>query len=94
MNQNTIMRLLVLAGERCELLLDSKLQNLNVQDVEVDEIWGFVYKKEGHRTAYEQDFAEIGSAYCFVAMERNTETRCSRTTCARQPAALQPHSTS
>ncbi len=67
------MRLLTKAGERCEALLESKLQNLKVQDVEVDEIWGYVGKKEGHRTAYEQDFAEIGDAYCFIGMERSTK---------------------
>ncbi len=72
-HRDTILRLLVLAGERCEKLMETKLQNLDVQDVEVDEIWGFVGKKEGHRTAYEQDFAGIGDAYCFVAMERNTK---------------------
>ncbi len=72
-HRDTILRLLVLAGERCERLMDEKLQNIDVRDVEVDEIWGYVYQKEGHRTAYQQDFAEIGDAYCFVAMERNTK---------------------
>src|SRR5271169_3864875 len=68
MDRNTIMRLLVLAGERCERLMEAKQQNLDVRDVEVDEIWGYVAKKEGHKIVYEQDFAEIGDAYCFVAM--------------------------
>ena len=72
-HRDTIMRLLVLAGERCEKLMESKFQNLDVRDVEVDEIWGYVGKKEGHKTAYEQDFVEIGDAYCSVAMERNTK---------------------
>jgi len=71
--RNTIFRLLVLAGERCQRLMDEKLINLDVRDVEADEIWGYVGKKEGHRTAYEQDAAEIGDCYCFVAMERNTK---------------------
>jgi IS1 family transposase len=72
-HRDTILRLLALAGERCQRLMEDKFQNLNVRDVEVDEIWGYVFKKEGHRTAYEQDAAEIGDAYCFVAMERNTK---------------------
>jgi transposase-like protein/IS1 family transposase len=72
-HRDTILRLLVLAGDRCQRLMEVKFQNLHVRDVEVDEIWGYVGKKEGHRTAYEQDFAEIGDAYCFVAMERNTK---------------------
>jgi IS1 family transposase len=72
-HRDTIMRLLVLAGERCGRLMESKFQNLDVREVEVDEIWGFVGKKEGHKTAYDEQFAEIGDAYCFVAMERNTK---------------------
>jgi IS1 family transposase len=72
-HRDTILRLLVLAGERCQRLMDEKLVDLPVRDVEVDEIWGYVFKKENHKTAYDQDFAEIGDAYCFVAMERNTK---------------------
>ena len=72
-HRDTILRLLVLAGERCQRLMDEKLVNLDVRDVEVDELWGFVAKKEAHRAAIEQDAAEIGDAYCFVAMERNSK---------------------
>ena len=73
MDRNTIMRLLVKAGEHCEKLLEEKLQNLDVRDVEIDEIWGYVFKKEGHKSAYEQRFAEIGDCYCYIAMERTTK---------------------
>jgi IS1 family transposase len=41
--------------------------------VEIDEIFGFVQKKEGHKLSHEKDIAEIGTAYCFVGMERNTK---------------------
>ena len=50
MDRNTIMSLLVKAGERCEKLMLSKIQNLIVKDVEADEVWGFVGKKEGHKS--------------------------------------------
>ncbi|HEV2485104.1 MAG TPA: IS1 family transposase [Terracidiphilus sp.] len=72
-HRDTILRLLVLAGERCEKLMEGKLQGIRVHDVEVDEIWGYVGKKENHKNAYDSQFAEIGDAYCFVAMERNTK---------------------
>lgn len=72
-HRDTILRLLVLAGERCERLMEERLQSIDVRDVEVDEIWGYVFKKEAHKTAYEQQYAEMGDAYCFVAMERNTK---------------------
>jgi hypothetical protein len=70
-HRDTILRLLVLAGERCQALMLAKLQNLSVKDVEVDEIWGYVGKKEGHKS--DDDGAEVGDAYCFIGMERSTK---------------------
>lgn len=58
MDRNTIMSLLLKAGERCQRLMNEKLFNLDVRDVEADEIWGIVAKKEGHRTAADQNVAE------------------------------------
>lgn len=71
LDRNTIMSLLVKAGDRCETLMVEKIVNLPVQDVEVDEIWGFVQKKEGHKT--DDDGEDVGDAYCFVGMERSTK---------------------
>jgi IS1 family transposase len=72
-HRDTILRLLVLAGQRCQRLMDVKINNLNVRDVEVDEIWGYVFKKEGHKWEHEKPFDEIGGPYCFVAMESNSK---------------------
>ncbi len=73
MDRNTIMSLLLKAGERCQHLMDEKIRGLNVQDVEVDEIWGYVFKKEAHKFKHEEGNQEIGDAYCFVAMERSSK---------------------
>lgn len=73
MDRNTIMRLLVRAGDRCETLMLSTIHRLTVRDVEADEIWGYVQKKEGHKAPHEESIEEIGDAYCFVGMERNTK---------------------
>ena len=70
-DRNTIMSLLVKVGERCKTLLIEKIVNLPVKDVQADEIWGFVQKKEGHKWPHEEESQGIGDAYCFVAMERN-----------------------
>ena len=72
-HRDTILRLLPLAGERCQHLMAEKIKGLEVKDVEVAEIWGYVYKKEGHRREHEQNNTRIGDAYCFVAMERNSK---------------------
>ena len=70
-HRDTILRLLVLAGQRCDALMLSKVQSLQVKDVEVDEIWGYVGKKEGHKS--DDDGVEVGDAYCFIGMERTTK---------------------
>jgi transposase-like protein len=63
LDRNTIMKLLVLAGAKCEKLLGRVLVNVPVRDVECDEIWGFVGKKEGHKKASEANDESIGDAY-------------------------------
>lgn len=73
LHRDTIMRLLVLAGERCEKLLEEKISNLRVKDVEADEMWGYVFKKENHKLPEESGSDELGDAYTFVGMERNTK---------------------
>ena len=72
-DQNTIMKLLTLAGERCEQLMGRLIVNVPVKDVECDEIWGFIQKKEAHKSPKEAHDNSIGDAYCFVAIERNTK---------------------
>jgi IS1 family transposase len=72
-HRDTIMRLLALAGEKCSALMGRLIVNVPVKDVECDEIWGFVGKKEGHKWAHEANDGSIGDVYTFVAIERNTK---------------------
>ncbi len=60
-HRDTILRLLVLAGDRCLTLFVEKLVNLNVTDVQADEIWGFIQKKEGRKRG--GDGADLGDTY-------------------------------
>jgi transposase-like protein/IS1 family transposase len=71
--KKTILKLLVLAGEKCERLLDEKLRNLTVRDVQADEMWGFVGMKEKTKKEYGLADATQGDAYTFVAIERRTK---------------------
>src|ERR1700682_3914829 len=50
---NTLTKALGLAGERCEKLMGRLIVNVPVRDVQCDEIWGFVQKKEAHKTPME-----------------------------------------
>ncbi|MGH9605395.1 MAG: IS1 family transposase [Terracidiphilus sp.] len=72
-HRDTILKLIILAGDGCRSLLQERIRGINVADVQVDEIWGYVFKKEGHKWAHEKDIEEIGDAYCFVAIERDTK---------------------
>ncbi len=73
LDQNTIMKALVLAGQRCEKAMARLIVNVQVKDVQADEIWGYVAKKEGHKLPSEKDDDSIGDAYCYVAMERHSQ---------------------
>ncbi len=65
------MRILATAGERCEALLESKVKDIVVTDVQCDEIWSFVGKKESRRVYGDKDFHYIGDAWTYIAIERN-----------------------
>jgi IS1 family transposase len=71
LDRNTIMKILTLAGEECEALMGRLIVNVPVRDVQADEIWSFIGKKEKMRTS--DDDPNMGDAYCFVAMERDTK---------------------
>jgi transposase-like protein len=68
----SLVKLLLIAGERCESLMNS-MRNVRVQDVQCDEIWGYVYKKEGHKAANEYENDSIGDCWSWTAIERNTK---------------------
>ena len=67
------MRLWVVSGEKCERLLKERIRNVPVSDVQCDEIWGFVQKKEQNKWLDEVGRKNIGDAYTFVAIERNSK---------------------
>jgi IS1 family transposase len=71
-HRDTIMDLLVKAGSHCEELLNC-MRDVPVTDVQVDEIWGFVGKKEKRRVYGDKDFHSIGDAWTFIGIERNTK---------------------
>ncbi|OFV96987.1 MAG: hypothetical protein A3F68_05770 [Acidobacteria bacterium RIFCSPLOWO2_12_FULL_54_10] len=72
-HRDTIMRLLLVAGDKCERLMKKHIHNVPVTDVQCDEMWGFVGKKEQNKWMTEVNNKNIGDAYCFVAFERNSK---------------------
>jgi len=68
---NTLMKILVKAGEKCEKLMGRLIVKVPVKDVQCDEIWSFIQKKE--KAVELGDDPNFGDAYCFVAIERHSK---------------------
>src|ERR1700686_615928 len=66
LHRDTILRLLVVAGERCANLMHEKMRNLRCQRIQGDELWAFVGKKL--RNVRVDDSPELGDAWVFVAL--------------------------
>jgi len=69
----TVLAMLKLAGENCEKIMARMVVNVPVSDVECDEIWGYVGKKEGHKLPSEKNDDSLGDAYCFVAIDAHSK---------------------
>ena len=70
-HHSTILKLLVLVGEKCERIMADKVRNVQVRDVECDEVWAFIGKKQ--KRVRPEDDQNLGDAYTFVAIERNSK---------------------
>ncbi len=71
--KRAILSLLVLAGERCERLMEKKLRNVKANDIQADEIWAYVGMKEKTKKRKGKDETTLGDAYTFVAFERQSK---------------------
>src|SRR5258708_25527513 len=70
LNRNTIMRLLLVAGEGSARIMDAKIRNVRPRYLQLDEIWTFVGKKQRHVRS--GDSPEFGSQWVFVAIYAET----------------------
>src|SRR5262249_54824654 len=70
-HRDTIMRLGVKVGKGCAALMHAKMRDLSCQYLQVDEIWGFIGKKEKHVTV--DDSPELGDVWTFWAVDAETK---------------------
>ena len=70
-HRDTIMRLGVRVGEACAGLLDHKMRGLHCEKIEVDEIWGYIGKKQ--RIVTVEDSPDLGDVWTFVAIDPETK---------------------
>jgi len=71
-HRDTIMRLGYRVGQGCVNLMDSYMHNLKCQNVQVDEIWCYVGKKQRHLKETD-NLEELGDQWVFVALDADSK---------------------
>lgn len=68
-NRNTIMTLGLRVGAACKRIMDEKMQNLPCQQIEVDEVWGFIGAKRKNAARV----GAYGDVWTFIALDAETK---------------------
>ncbi len=71
-HRDTIMRLAVRTDQNCAALMDDYMQNLKCENLEVDEIWCYVGKKQRH-VQITDNLHEVGDQWVFVALDAESK---------------------
>ena len=71
--RDTIIDMLLIAGERCEKLMDRMMRDIPCKEIQLDEIWGYCKVKEGHKRPDQYSDNTIGDVWAWVAIERHTK---------------------
>lgn len=70
-HRDTIMRLGVKVGQGCARVLDEKMRDLTCENIQVDEVWGFIGKKQRHVTI--EDGKTKGDVWTWCAIDSDTK---------------------
>ena len=70
-HRDTIMRLGVRVGQGCADVLDRKMRRLSCRNLQFDEVWGFIGKKQRH--VRPEDNPQYGDAWTFCAIDSETK---------------------
>jgi IS1 family transposase len=70
-DKNTVMALIVSAGERAQALFDSRVQSIPAKHAQADEVWSFCHTKEARLGKHDPD--EWGHSYLWVALDADTK---------------------
>lgn len=72
-HRTTVMRILERTGPYCEALCREYMRDLDMEEIQVDEIWTFCRKKQGHLSVQEKNDWTIGDQYVFMAIDRKSK---------------------
>lgn len=70
LHQQTVLNILEIAGDKCARLLDQKVRNVQVESVQADELWSYVYCKQNKNINKDPD---IGDQYTFLAIDQQSK---------------------
>src|SRR4030043_529803 len=71
-HRDTIMRLMVKTGQKCQEILNTYMYNLTCKNIQVDEIWCYVGKKQRHLKETD-NLEELGDQWVFVALDADSK---------------------
>src|SRR5207237_10105140 len=72
-SKNTVIKLMVQAGEACADYHDKHVRNLTCKRVQVDEIWSFVYSKQANATTTKSKIQGRGDCWTWTAIDADTK---------------------
>lgn len=70
---STILKIYRLTGIICRDFLQKRLSEIPASDVEVDEVWTYVFKKDFTKRECEKKNHKIGSAWIYIGLDRATK---------------------
>ncbi len=86
-DKNTILSLLLTIGAKCRTAFDTTIRGVRPKYVQLDELWCFVFKKEGRLRG--GDSREWGDTYTWTAIDAETKLMISYLVAKRDgPSAL------
>ena len=71
-HRDTIIRLMKRVGAGCEALMDTEFRDLGCRRIQVDELWGYVHKKQRH-VRPEENTSQVGDFWTFVAVDADSK---------------------
>ncbi len=72
-DKNTIMRLLVVVGQKCERMMLERIRDVRVEHLELDEVWTYVGCHQ-KRVRPDMDRPELrGDQYTYIALEERSK---------------------
>ena len=72
-HKTTILRLINDVGAACTKIMDERMRNVPCREIEADEVWCFIGKKQRRLTDAEKIAGELGDTYTFIAFDPQTK---------------------